>query len=60
MDELAKKRPRLLLLAMTVAAYILISVVVGNWVRTLIIFPAYAFVFLFTYRMVLWQRKPRD
>jgi uncharacterized membrane protein YjjP (DUF1212 family) len=41
-----------------VAGYILLSLVLGNWVRTLIIFPAAGFVFLFTLYMAMggWKR----
>jgi membrane protein implicated in regulation of membrane protease activity len=52
-----EKHPHLFVFAWVAAAYVVISFAVGDWLRTLIIFPAYALLWLFMLRQVFRQRR---
>jgi hypothetical protein len=54
-----EKRPYRFLFVVTAAGYVALSLAVGSWVRTLIILPACAFIFLFTLYMAMggWKRR---
>jgi predicted PurR-regulated permease PerM len=48
------------MVASIVAGYVVISLVSGNWVRPLVMFPVLGLYWLFLMRMVTRQKKRSD